>query len=35
MTSYGFVMDVLGPIAESGVPFVLVNDSPQNGEGKV
>ncbi len=28
MTSYGFVMEVLGPIAESGVPFVLVNDSP-------
>jgi hypothetical protein len=27
MTTYGFIMDVLGTIAESGVPFVLVNDS--------
>lgn len=35
MTTYGFVMDVLGTIAESGVPFVLVNDSSENGSGRV
>jgi rRNA processing protein Gar1 len=35
MTCYGFVMDVLGPIADSGVPFILVNDSSENGPGRI
>lgn len=35
MTSYGYVMEVLEPIAESGVPFILVNDSSENGSGRV
>lgn len=35
MTTYGFVMDVLGTIAESEVPFVVVNDTQENGEGRL
>jgi len=35
MTTYGYVMDVLGVVAESGVPFVIVNDSQEKGEGRV
>jgi len=35
MTCNGFDMDVLGPIVDSRIPFILVNDSPEIGSGKI